>query len=1360
MKRLLALILAASCAAAEDPVPVPASLLDAKALEAAGIDPETVRRVYAGDVEALAAARRQAAEAVVAGKLREEAGRGAFVAAADLFHDGQTDRANMARRIIVRTNLVLDRANFAKLRSTTALAAETPEIVATIAEEAWSLAGETSGSDTYAVLTRQTGTRFFQGSLVPKSMGDATWTSRAGRGGLEQIKVPPPVLLPKGVKIEFDEAALARAMAAEDPEGEAAWREGLAAVFASEDAVAAWKRRSALFEARKTAWVERTRKVEERRDAAFVPLAALARDLEAYRGRWGERPEALKTLGLTRVHGFARNAEGALVLAGRNEAGAPPISVDDLVVALAAVWRDGATPMCSLDPDPSNVGGPQYSRIGGVPADSAFGLAMLEADYAMKKIMAGVKGEDPGVPGYRTFADCLREDRGSAPINRFWLFPVQPGPHEILLAPDGSAALFDARVQVLSEAMAVAERGLAGTGAVSTAADRAARSFSEHFAAIEAARPEFRRLHGLFDLVLLARVLRLAAPADDTLAALAALPHARADVPRAWAGITVRHEVPGGFLVLAGGCDAGVRAGRRTLVGVNCGALDALAERRLLAPSGGAGTGAQEEIAFAQGLRRAAEGDFGGARASFGEAIAVDPGFAEAWRQRALASFEAGDRGAAFLDAAEAVRLEPRDPAMRATRRFMMRESDLPGALKDITPEETRALASLYLESGVAGMTAGKFDAAVARATRAVELAPEAPLARTILAALRLMTRDLDGAEADATAALAADPGDLFARFVRASVRLFREDFTGSVADADALLAARQDPFYLAFRGFARFCAGDLEGAAADGDRARALDPACGMVSVLEAGLRYSLQAGPEKAREISLPQLRLPPAILVPVGEGLEAIGAGDAPAAVDALRRALRLFDERAAEPAVRQGEIVRDAMSILLAEQLGAAAKARPARRDEYLQALRELSDGMSKRHPDWITPDFLRVLGYAGFGMMPEAIRALEDAETKENDPVVALIVDTGGAKAAAWAMFLRVALTLQLSPVSPEAARAADLRDRFAALLKDAPSGPAAAAIRDMAPVLVRDERKAVDLAAAGARACSGRLAGKISPLDSLVAGLFYGMAIPVLSRYGTFEDAERAARDYFAIVPADDTSPLVALVGGNWRFQAITYYSKALMLKFPDDPRLKEIDRTSSSIEESLKRVKDVVEDYVRRARDSGEPAVALLVANQLFDSILQRESELVEQDFARKRRNAPDESSSDRIAKEGKEALAKIASRAMQDQSERIARAERDARFPAQREAVRKVVAQMTTGGNAEIPKPEHPDESLAGLVRKVRARFGGGPAEPAAEGGSSGVTDRAGSKGWSTWGWVAGGTGGGLLVILAAVFFMRRRR
>ncbi|MBI2920616.1 MAG: hypothetical protein HYY18_05980 [Planctomycetes bacterium] len=1359
MKRLLALILAASCAAAEDPVPVPASLLDAKALEAAGIDPETVRRVYAGDVEALAAARRQAAEAVVAGKLREEAGRGAFAAAANLFHDGQTDRTNMARRIIVRTNLVLDRANFAKLRTTTALAAETPEIVATIAEEAWNLAGGTSGSDTYAVLTRQTGTRFFQGSLVPKSMGDATWTSRAGRGGIDRIKVPPPVPLPKGVKIEFDDAALARAMAVEDPEGEAAWREGLAAVFASEDAVAAWRHRSALFEARKTAWVERTRKVEERRDAAFVPLAALARDLQGYRGRWGERPEALKKLGLSRIHGFARDSEGALVLAGRSEAGAPPISVDDLVVALAAVWRDGATPMCSLDPDPSDIGGPQYSRIGGVPADSAFGLAMLEADYAMKKIMAGVKGEDPGVPGYRTFADCLRQDRGGTPLNRFWLFPVQPGAHEILLAPDGSAALFDARVQVLSEAMAVAERGLAGSGAVSPAADAAARSFSEHFAAIEAARPEFRRLHGLFDLVLLARVLRLAAPADDTLASLAALPHARVDIPRAYAGIKVRHEVPGGFLVLAGGCDANVRAGRRNLVGVTCGALEALAERRLLAPSGGAGAGAGEEIAFAQGLRRSAEGDFGGARASFSEAIAGDPGFAEAWRQRALDSFEAGDRAAAFLDAAEAVRLEPRDPAMRATRRFLMRESELPGALKDIAPDETRALASLYLESAVAAMTAGKFEDAVARTSRAVELAPEAPLAITIRAALRLMTRDLDGAEADATAALAADPGDLFARFVRASIRLFREDFTGAVADADALLAVRQDPFYFAFRGFARFCAGDLERAADDGDRAFAIDPACGMARVLEAGLRYALQAGPEKAREISLPQLRLPPAILLPVGEGLDAIQAGDAPAAVDALRHALRLFEERAAEPAVRQGGIVREAMSVLLAQQLGAAARARPARREEYLQALRELSDGMSKRHPDWITPDFLRTIGYAGFGMMPEAIDALENAETKENDPVVSLIVDTGGAKAAAFAMLLRIALTLQVSPVSPEAARAAELRDRFAALLKDAPSGPAAAAIRDMAPVLARDERKAVDFAAAGARACSGRLSGRNSPLDSLVAGLFYGMAIPVLSRYGTFDDAERAARDYFAIVFADDTSPLIAIIGGNWRFQAITYYSKALMQKFPDDPRLKEIDRTSSSPEESVRRLKEVVEDYVRRARDSGEPAVALLVANQLSDSVLQGESELVRQDFAKKRRDASDGSSRARIAEEEKEALANLASRARKELSERIDRAERDSRFPAQREAVRKVLAQMT-GVDPGISKPSIPDESLVALVRKVRARFGGGPAEPAAARASSGASDRAASNGWSTWGWIAGGAGGGGLVILAAVLFLRRRR
>ena len=59
-----------------------------------------------------------------------------------------------------------------------------------------------------------------------------------------------------------------------------------------------------------------------------------------------------------------------------------------MIVALAFVYRDNRTPQVSLDPDPALPAGPQVSRVLGIPPDSSFARVLLDADYAMKRILA------------------------------------------------------------------------------------------------------------------------------------------------------------------------------------------------------------------------------------------------------------------------------------------------------------------------------------------------------------------------------------------------------------------------------------------------------------------------------------------------------------------------------------------------------------------------------------------------------------------------------------------------------------------------------------------------------------------------------------------------------------------------------------------------------------------------------------------------------------------------------------------------------------------------------------------------------------------------------------------------------------
>ena len=126
-----------------------------------------------------------------------------------------------------------------------------------------------------------------------------------------------------------------------------------------------------------------------------VSLKTVVEKAEKFAGRWDELPPELRRPGnLVRINGFILLPQQKdILLLGTSDPQAPALDLDDLIIAVRAVWKEHNTPACSLDPDPDDMAagraGPQRVRLLGVPRDSGFAKTMLDADYDMKRITSG-----------------------------------------------------------------------------------------------------------------------------------------------------------------------------------------------------------------------------------------------------------------------------------------------------------------------------------------------------------------------------------------------------------------------------------------------------------------------------------------------------------------------------------------------------------------------------------------------------------------------------------------------------------------------------------------------------------------------------------------------------------------------------------------------------------------------------------------------------------------------------------------------------------------------------------------------------------------------------------------------------------
>ncbi len=223
------------------------------------------------------------------------------------------------------------------------------------------------------------------------------------------------------------------------------------------------------------------------------------------------------------AEGFAPNQIGRVVGV---TTGRPPLRIDDLIIALRTVPKASLIGV-SIDPKQDNLANfGQYARantsatttagiqqrfqqmrrilgmqdvsVFGVPADSHFAAALVEADYRMKLISTGL--EKPTMRGFRSHLDLIRP--GGNTLQRWWFSPLYDA---FLQSSDGNAFQFSGqRVQLMSQdehATVAGQRNDAAFTRVST--QKYGELFTERFEELAAISPVFAELQNLIDLSIL-----------------------------------------------------------------------------------------------------------------------------------------------------------------------------------------------------------------------------------------------------------------------------------------------------------------------------------------------------------------------------------------------------------------------------------------------------------------------------------------------------------------------------------------------------------------------------------------------------------------------------------------------------------------------------------------------------------------------------------------------------------------------------------------------------------------------------------------------------------------------------------------
>ncbi len=485
----------------------------------------------------------------------------------------------------------------------------------------------------------------------------------------------------------------------------------------------------------------------------LVSLRALVTAAEPYAETWNDLPAELRTPGgVARVVGYQLDqAHDDVLLIGEVIPGAPALTIDDLVVGVRTVWQENATPFVSLDPDPADIGGKQHVRVGGVPTDSGFALVMLDADYLMKRMAAGLVPVES--PGYQSYISLLRheiEQGGTGEgDNRFWFYPSPLQTGDIELSPDGTIVLFNTGVQVLSEQMVFSHEGILGTGNVDATSDQWAAGLTKALPDLETRHAEFQHLHGLFDLVLLAKIWQRLKVDSPWIARLAALPYQKVKLPSVYNGIQVKvledqekeYFLFGGVNVRTAAnprawlvADQPALAAVRTAAADRVGTLVRPVLGRVVLPAGSRRQGSTLDVAAVLALLR--RGDTARASIELQKLIEADPFDPEPRGLRAMIDLQLLAYEAALANAKHALDLDPDNP-------------------------NTVLLASIVRFQ--AHYLTGRTDAALSDIELAIQQLPDSPRARILKGDALFELERIPEARAEYRKALQLDPQSVMA---------------------------------------------------------------------------------------------------------------------------------------------------------------------------------------------------------------------------------------------------------------------------------------------------------------------------------------------------------------------------------------------------------------------------------------------------------------------------------------------------------------------------------------------------------------------------------------------------------------------
>lgn len=214
------------------------------------------------------------------------------------------------------------------------------------------------------------------------------------------------------------------------------------------------------------------------------------------------------------------------------ETGKPVLQLDDLVVCLRNAWENNGKFGCSITPRKDNLVstkqflastklkgkrwaegirdalGQQDVEVFGIDSQTHAARVLVEADYRMKLLGMGLETTIPGVPSYLDRIK-LNADGSTQPMDVVrWWFTLNYD--DIVADSDRTTFTFNGTgVKVLSENEFISDAGdRIHTGKSNGPTEGFARDFTKHFDELAAKYPVYRQLKNVFDLALVANLIR------------------------------------------------------------------------------------------------------------------------------------------------------------------------------------------------------------------------------------------------------------------------------------------------------------------------------------------------------------------------------------------------------------------------------------------------------------------------------------------------------------------------------------------------------------------------------------------------------------------------------------------------------------------------------------------------------------------------------------------------------------------------------------------------------------------------------------------------------------------------------------